>query len=168
MLTPLPAFYWIWSPALSILAEEGAHDCRSYHFTLPFPCSNCELLQGIFLPMPRRLVPVIHNAAHLDYGVPMLMVQRWGTDSGSLLRYHKIPICSQHQKVEWQEQLYHPKYFRMFLCANFCFCLLVLVWCSTIWLDIHLFHTFVFDTILYTVDVFKSMDSCDANYTISY
>lgn len=72
MLTPSPAFYWIWSPAMSVLAEEG-DSCQ-----FPSLCSLSGVWFAFATPLQKNILRLrIHNAAHLDYGVPMLMVQRW-------------------------------------------------------------------------------------------
>ena len=103
MLTPSPAFYWIWSPAMSILAEEG-DSCQFpslcslsgvwFAFATPLPKKHPEASYSQRCPLGLRC-PYAHGA---KVGTCWHMLEedvalKCQIDSGSLLR-HKIPICS--------------------------------------------------------------------------
>ena len=103
MLTPSPAFYWIWSPAMSILAEEG-DSCQFpslcslsgvwFAFATPLPKKHPEASYSQRCPLGLRC-PYAHGA---KVGTCWNMLEedvalKCQIDSGSLLR-HRIPICS--------------------------------------------------------------------------
>lgn len=103
MLTPSPAFYWIWSPAMSVLAEEG-DSCQFpslcslsgvwFAFATPLQKKHPEASYSQRCPLGLRC-PYAHGA---KVGTCWHMLEedvalKCQIDSGSLL-CHRIPSCS--------------------------------------------------------------------------